>query len=123
MGCGKPARETPPAGESPSALESPPSETESQQTVQAWLTEASTPIKLLSFRNKNVTAVAGHRGLFFVEFDCEIEFLANCYWKEEEVYASLVPVQGMVARKKGDRAKISERVVLKKTDRGWILQG
>jgi hypothetical protein len=77
--------------------------------------------RVLRFDSIKIYKAAGHVGLYFADVEGEIEFKKECYWTEGRMFTNPVPVAGGVAVKKGERVRASEHFLVKKTEKGWIL--
>jgi hypothetical protein len=78
------------------------------------------PVRLLSFHTTKIVNAPGHNDIYFVEFDCDIEFLQDCYWMEGRLFTSTVRGATNVPRKKGDRARVSDTMALRKMQNVWM---
>lgn len=110
---------------SPPSEASPPNEKEAEKVVQESLltgTEEWRLFKILKVHKTTISEVAGHKGLYFADMDCDIEFVKECYWKEGYMWANPVPVSGQVMKKKGDQGRGAGRFVLEKTEKGWEVK-
>jgi hypothetical protein len=128
VGCGRRTTQSPASAEAPYSGVSRPTEREAEDFVRGNPLEGQESFKLLSIKT-TISDAAGHKGLYFVNFDCEIEFTKDCYCHMTEGYfnddwgTSPIPGPGMLAKKKGDRSRVKGRYCLKKTEKGWTGAG
>jgi hypothetical protein len=125
VGCERTGSESSASGAKAASQNSPPfpergpTEEEAEQLLRTSLEQVRDPMKILCFYDIRIEDLAGHKGLYFVKFDCEIEFLQDCYWMVGRLFTSTVPAPSRVARKRGDQERVSGTMVLRKTETGW----
>jgi hypothetical protein len=125
-GCGKQARHSHEAqSDAPDTFEERPSEQEALKAIDQGLADMPDEwdtFRVLRFDSIKIYQAAGHKGLYFADVEGEIEFKRDCYWMAGRMFTNPVPVAGRVAVKKCERVRAAEHFLIKKTEKGWILQ-